>query len=53
MLLCVLELMEIPPDKKNDSGSEEEENFKEMLDWSDVWVILFKARGMFCLFSQL
>ena len=42
--------MEIPdPDKKSSS---EEDDFKKMLDLSDVWVILLNANGMFCFINN-
>ena len=37
--------MEIPAVKNNG----EEDNFKEILEWSDVWVMLLNAKGMFYL----
>ena len=44
LLLCILEIIDEPIVSKN--GIFSEKDFKQILDWCDVWIILFKANGM-------
>ncbi|XP_028396105.1 uncharacterized protein LOC114520095 [Dendronephthya gigantea] len=45
LLLCILEIIHQPMVNKN--GIFSEKDFKPILDWCDVWIILFKANGVF------
>ena len=47
LLVCILDVLDVP-DKLKDSDIGEDD-FKRILDWCDIWVVLLKTTGMFVL----